>query len=99
MFQLDKTVFKKQSFRQSDNTRSYWLSKSIDERFQASLYLQSVVYGFDINNPPSMDKMVFKKRKHKHWNFIATWAHVQRSDSYFLALKYTLPKGFLISIS
>jgi hypothetical protein len=66
MFQLDKTAFKKQSFQQSDNTRGYWLSKSVEERFQAALYLQSVVYGFDLNNPPSMDKTVFSSRKHRH---------------------------------
>jgi hypothetical protein len=65
MFRLDKTAFKKQSFKESDNQRLYWLSKSPDERIAASIYLQSVADGFDVSNPPKMDKTFFSKRKHK----------------------------------
>ena len=64
MFRLDKSAFKKQSFSDADNNKTYWLSKPVDERLQAAIYLQSVVYGFDLSNLPRMDKSVFSKRKH-----------------------------------
>jgi hypothetical protein len=63
MFRLHKNVFKKQSFNEADNQKTYWLSKSADERIHAAIYLQSVVYGFDLANLPRMDKTVFSKRK------------------------------------
>jgi hypothetical protein len=65
MFRLDKSAFKKQSFKESANQRLYWLSKTPDERIAASIYLQSIAYGFDVSTPPKMDKTIFFKRKRK----------------------------------
>ncbi len=63
MFRLDKTVFSKTSFQEADNRREYWLSKTPTERIHAAIYLQSIVFGFDPENPPRMDKTFFTKRK------------------------------------
>lgn len=63
MFRLDKTVFKKQSFKDSDSQLDYWLSKTPSERISAAIYLQSTSYGFDPEHPPLMDKTLFAKRK------------------------------------
>ena len=63
MFKLDKTAFAKVSFKEADHQKDYWLSKTPTERIQAAMYLQSVAYGFDLANPPRMDKQFYYKRK------------------------------------
>lgn len=63
MYRLDRTAFTKQSFKESDNQRQYWLSKSPAERLSAAVYLQSVVFNFDPENPPRMDKSIVEKRQ------------------------------------
>lgn len=62
-FKLDSTVFKYQSLEEADKNTNYWLSKTAEERLAASFYLNSIVYNFDINNPPKMDRTVFNMRK------------------------------------
>jgi hypothetical protein len=32
---------------------------------EAVFYLNSIAYGYDVNNPPKMDRTVFSTRKHK----------------------------------
>jgi len=64
-FKLDRTAFKKQSFKEADQTTAYWLTQSIEKRLAASFYLNSIAYNFDMNNPPKMDKNVFSMRKHQ----------------------------------
>ena len=53
----------KGSFRDADNHRAYWLSKTPMERLQAAIFLQSIVFNFDPHNPPRMDKTYYTKRK------------------------------------
>lgn len=60
---MDRAAFKKQSFEESNNQLEYWLSKTPSERVHGAMYLQSIVYNFDINNPPKMDKTIFSKEK------------------------------------
>jgi len=60
---LDKAFFKKQSLEEADNIRSYWLSKSMDERLEAGYHLSLRAYGYDPENPPKMDKNYYVKRK------------------------------------
>jgi hypothetical protein len=62
-FKLDRTAFKWQNREQAAHTLSYWLSLPISERLKATLYLNSVCYGIDINNPERIDKTFFNKRK------------------------------------
>ena len=63
MFKLDRTAFKKQSFEEADRSISYGKDLAISERLRQSFYLTALVYRFDINNPPKMDKMHFEARK------------------------------------
>ena len=63
-YRLDRTKFKMQTFKEADNQYVYWSSKTLVERLMASYYLISVAYDFDLNNPPRLDRSVFKMRKH-----------------------------------
>jgi hypothetical protein len=65
MYRLDRTAFKKQTLEEADNTRSYWLTKSLEERLQSAMYLNSIAYNFPIANPPRLDRTFFQKRTRK----------------------------------
>jgi hypothetical protein len=39
MYRLDRTAFKINTFREAENNRAYWLSKSPEERFAGTLLL------------------------------------------------------------
>jgi len=60
---LDRTKFKRQSFEEADKQKEYWLGKTVEERLAAAHYLNSIVYGFDIDNPPRLDRTKFSTRK------------------------------------
>jgi hypothetical protein len=64
MFRLDKTAFKVQTFKEADNDRAYWLSKTPAERLQAAWYLTCAAYGLDPNKKHRMDKTVYSVKKH-----------------------------------
>ncbi len=64
-YRLDKTFGKSQTFEEADDNREYWLQKDVKERLKAAWYLISCAYGFDLDNPPGLDKTVFSMRKHK----------------------------------
>ncbi len=51
------------SFREADNNRDYWMSRSPEERMAAAWYLIATAWGFDPHNPPPMDKTVFSCKK------------------------------------
>jgi hypothetical protein len=61
-YKFDRTAFKIQTFAESD-ADNVDLSLSLDERVRQAWYLISKAYGFDISNPPRMDKTVFSYRK------------------------------------
>ena len=63
MFRLARKAFKIQTHKESSDTRSYWLSKSPQERFEAAWYLICAAYNIDIKNPPRLDRTVFSMRK------------------------------------
>lgn len=61
---MDKTVT--WSGKHGDNQKrlkDFWLSQTPKQRLEASYYLNSVAYNFDINNPPRMDKSYAYTRK------------------------------------
>jgi len=62
-FKLDRTAFSAGKLEDQKNDVEYWLSRQPLERFLAGIYLQSIVYNFDPENPPRMDKTFFFKRK------------------------------------
>jgi hypothetical protein len=61
-FKLDRTVFKAQTFKEEQKSKTF-AHESYGERLRISFYLNSVAYGFDINNPPKMNRSVFSMRK------------------------------------
>lgn len=65
MFRLDRTIGKGHTHGEAADHSAYWKSRTIDERLAGSVYLNSIVYNFDINTPPRLDRTVFKTRKHK----------------------------------
>ena len=65
MFKLDRNIGRGHSHKEAADQSEYWKSKTIDERLAAVMYLNSVAYNFDMNNPPRLDRTVFYTRKHK----------------------------------
>ena len=63
MYRLDKTAFNARSHEDTSSDFQYWTSKTLGERLRAAAYLNSVAFNYDFNNPPRMDKTVFKCRK------------------------------------
>ncbi len=62
-FRMDRTAFKRQTHQEAAHKLAYWRSRSLEERLAAATYLNSIVYGFDLANPPRMDKIAFSMRK------------------------------------
>ena len=63
-YRLDRTKFKMQSFSEASHQLEYWKNKSLDERLKAAVYLISVAYGYDFDNPLRLNRTVFSMRKH-----------------------------------
>jgi hypothetical protein len=49
--------------READDYQRDYRNYPVKERLEIALYLKSIVYNFDINHPPKMDKTIFSKRK------------------------------------
>jgi hypothetical protein len=62
-YRLDKTAFQAMTFEEADNYQRDYRNYSVIQRLEIALYLTSIAYNFDINNPPKMDKTVFSKEK------------------------------------
>lgn len=61
---LDRTAFRAGTFAETEEYyRTYWHSATMAERLRAAHYLNSVAYGFDLNNPPRVDRTVFAIRR------------------------------------
>jgi len=63
-YRMDKTAFKMQIFEEADDAMRDYTNHSVQERLQIYWYLTSIAYKFDLDNPPRMDKTVFRIRKH-----------------------------------
>jgi hypothetical protein len=46
-----------------ERIKEYWQNTTVQERLEAANYLNSIVYGYDVNNPPKMDRTVFSMKK------------------------------------
>ena len=62
MYRLDRNAFKMQKFEEASNNVDYWLSKTDAEKLKAAAYLNSVAYNYPSDNPPLMDKTLFRIR-------------------------------------
>jgi len=58
LYKFDRTAFKIKTFAEAD-ADNVDLSLSLEERVRQAWYLISKAYGFDLDNPPRMDKTVF----------------------------------------
>lgn len=64
-FKLNRTVFSMGKMNDVGNIAGYWLSKTMDEGFEAAVYLNNLAFNYDINNPPKMDRTQSRMRKHQ----------------------------------
>ncbi len=62
-YRLDKTVFQAMSVEEADDYMRDYRNYSWKERLKVSFFLTSLAYGFDVNNPPKMDKTIFSTSK------------------------------------
>ena len=64
-YRMDKTAFKVQTFEEADDAMRDYSNYSIQERLRIYWYFTSIAYKFDLDNPPRMDKTVFRIKKHE----------------------------------
>jgi hypothetical protein len=62
-YKLDRTAFQAMTFEEADDYQRDYRNYSVKQRLEVALYLTSIAYDFDINNPPRMDKTLFSKEK------------------------------------
>ena len=58
-YRLDRIAFQAMTVQEADDYMRDYKKYNWKERLKVSHYLTSLAYGFDINNPPKMDKSVF----------------------------------------
>jgi thiol:disulfide interchange protein len=59
-FRLDKTAIWCGTHKENEKrTFEYWQNKTIRERLEAAAYLNAQAWGYDVENPPKMDKTCF----------------------------------------
>lgn len=61
-YRLDRTAFKAQPAHEASNHASYYRNLTWQERLKIANYLNSVAYNYPENNPPRLDKTIFKAR-------------------------------------
>jgi hypothetical protein len=62
-FRMDKTSFWCGTHEENEKrTREYWQSKTLRERLEAAAFLNAQAWGYDVENPPKVDKTIFSHR-------------------------------------
>ncbi|HEY5328082.1 MAG TPA: hypothetical protein VIJ27_13855 [Mucilaginibacter sp.] len=62
-YPLDRTAFKAQTGEQAVKTQAaYYSSLTCQDRLRIANYLNRIAYNYPENEPPKMDKTVFKIR-------------------------------------
>ena len=62
-YRLDKTAFQAMSVEEADDYMRDYKNYHWKERLKVSFFLTCLAYGFDVNNPPKMDKTIFSTSK------------------------------------
>lgn len=62
---LDKSAFRKQSFKDAANHQQHYSDLSVREQAKSFNYLMATAFGFVGGQWPSMDKTAFQTRKHR----------------------------------
>lgn len=61
---LDRTAFHMGTYEETEQYHAECHPKTLEERLRNAMYLNSIAFQFDINNPPRLDRTVFSTRKH-----------------------------------
>ncbi len=61
-YRLDRNAFKGQTFEEASNHTGYYKTLTWQERLRITAYLNSIAFNYPENNPPRLDKSVFKVR-------------------------------------
>jgi len=67
-FRLDRTAHHAGTHEQAAQYHASHQPATMAERLRAAAYLNSVAYGYDIDNPPRLDRTAFATRQHTHRN-------------------------------
>lgn len=62
-YRLDKSAFQALTVEEADDYMRNYRNYNWKERLRISLYLTSLAYRFELNNPPKMDKTLFSATK------------------------------------
>ncbi|GAA0878394.1 hypothetical protein GCM10009119_13620 [Algoriphagus jejuensis] len=64
-FRLDRTAFHARNASQQVNYGKEYQNLTWQERMQIHKYLNSIAYGYDMDNPPRMDRTAFRTKSRK----------------------------------
>lgn len=64
-YRLDKTAFKAQTAAEASNHAAYYRKLTWQERLRIANYLNSIAYNYPENEPPKLDRTVFKAKARK----------------------------------
>ena len=64
-YRLDRTAFKAQTAKEAANHAVYYKQLTWQERLKIANYLNSIAYNYPENNPPRLDRTIFKARSRK----------------------------------
>ncbi|WP_439490362.1 hypothetical protein [Algoriphagus sp.] len=66
-FKLDRSAFQARNTSEQVNYKEEYQKLTWQERLKIHRYLNSTEFGYDIDNPPRMDKTKFSVRSLKKW--------------------------------
>ncbi|NOT37281.1 MAG: hypothetical protein HOP11_07865 [Saprospiraceae bacterium] len=59
---IDRSFFQALSAEESDKIQTDYSQESYEVRLEVAYYLTSIAYGFDVNDPPRIDKTQFEAK-------------------------------------
>ena len=64
LFRLDRTAFPAGTHAATEAYHRAQQPETLAERLRVAMYLNSVAFNFDLNNPPRLDRTAFSCRAH-----------------------------------
>ena len=62
-FRIDRTAFEARNASELVNYWKAYQNTTWQERLRIHQYLNSIAYGYDLDNPPRMDETIFQIKK------------------------------------
>lgn len=59
-FRLNRSAFKAQTAEEAADHSNYYKNLSWQERLRVAAYLNSIAFNYPENNPPKLDRTIFK---------------------------------------